>query len=292
MRILPHLLALAFTLTTATLALAADTMPNLHVGLRRSSYGLRAKNADHAWWAQQAKSFAARFPGATPVIIEIASTYQDDGTTQFGFRRPKDYTETASQMSFAGGRLDHEAALAEYDRQGVQAILQVESGDADMVECLQIIHRQFGQHRCVIGMGVDAEWFFSKESPKKEGRPITDTEARLWMETTTKLNPNYTLFLKHWATGHMPPTYRHPQLWFLSDSQHFKSAEEILGDFKDWADHFKQSTTGYQFGYKADQRWWSQLANPPVELGQRIQAQIPSCRYLMWVDFTADNVTF
>src|SRR4051812_47012814 len=57
---------------------------SLGVGLRRSSYGLPARNADDAWWVARAKAFAAGFPGARPVVVQIVSTYQNDGSTQFG----------------------------------------------------------------------------------------------------------------------------------------------------------------------------------------------------------------
>lgn len=296
-------LLLLLTLTTGGLA-ASDTdppsrsaslisePPSALVGLRRSSYGLRAQNTNHDWWAGRAKQFVAHFPGATPTIIQIVSTYQNDGTTQFEFLRPAGDAGDTTGMKFARGPLDHEAALTEYDRAGVRAILQVESGHADLSRCLEVMHRQFGQHPCVAGFGVDAEWFFCKESPKKEGRPITDAEAKAWTEKALALNPNYTLFLKHWAKDHMPPVYRHPRLWFLSDSQRFKSAEALLADFQDWAGGFPGAVTGYQFGYKADHRWWSKLVQPPVALGRQIQKDILSARHLFWVDFTADQMDF
>jgi len=286
----PVILILA-VLFAGDLRVEAEDSP-LHVGLRRSSYGLRAKNAGHAWWAEQTKRFAAHFPGSVPTIIEVVSTHQDDGTTRFGFTLPDNETGPVTDMRFARGRLDHEKALAEYDRQGVKAILQVEPGSADMVRCLQLVHRQFGTHPCVIGLGLDAEWFFTKQSPKKEGRPITDEEAKAWLEATVALNPKYTLFLKHFSWKHMPPKYRHPQLWFLDDSQQFHSADQFLNDFKGWAKHFPDSTVGYQFGYKADRAWCSNLSDPPQTLGMRLRASIPKTGYLFRVDFTADQVNF
>ena len=160
---------------------------------------MSGKSSNHAWWAEQAKRFAAHFPGSVPTIIEIVSTYQNNGGTQFEFKRSTDYAGSMTHMRFASEGVDHENALVEYDRQGVEADLQVEPGDADMAECLRIMHRQFGKHRCVVGLGLDAEWYFTKQSPQKEGRPITDAEAKAWLETTLALNPKYTLFLKHFA---------------------------------------------------------------------------------------------
>lgn len=266
--------------------------PSLLVGLRRSSYGQASKNGDDAWWVQRAKQFAAAFPDAQPAIVQIVSTYQDDGTTQFGFARPQEYAGSVKNMAFARGRLDHERALSLYDQSGVKAVIQFEPGSADVADCIRIAHQAFGKHPCVVGFGVDAEWFCTKASRDKTGVPITDDQARQWMETLQSLNPSYTLFLKHWKFKHMPPTYRHQRLWFLSDSQQFKDDKELLADFKRWAKSCKDSTTGFQFGYPDDRKWWSKIENPPRTIGRAILDAIPSCRYLFWVDFTADKVQF
>src|SRR5690349_5074546 len=61
------------------------------VGLRRRSYGLRKQNADDAWWSSRAKQFAANFPGAQPLILQIVSNYQDDGSTEIEFPRPASF---------------------------------------------------------------------------------------------------------------------------------------------------------------------------------------------------------
>lgn len=287
-------IAFGTVMLSATLAMAEapDLQPaELHVGLRRSSYGGK-HHADNAWWVQRAKEFAAHFPSAKPTLIEIVSTYQEDGTTQFEFAKPDDFAGPTQGMAFSKGKTLHEQALDEYDKQGVSVVLQVEPGNANLKDCLEIVHRRFGKHPCVIGLGVDAEWFFTKESAKKEGRPITDEEAKGLIEAVVALNPKYTLFLKHFNAKHMPPTFRHPSLYFVSDSQQFASADEMLGDFRQWGGHFKDATTGYQFGYPDDMKWWSKLANPPMDLAERIRSAIPSCGYLFWVDFTADQVQF
>jgi len=272
---------------------SAGAADELHVGLRRSSYGLPKKNGDHAWWAERAREFAGNFPGARATIIQIVSGYREpDGTTAFEFAKPQTYQGPVSNMSFAPGKLDHEKALTEYDAAGVQAILQVEPGSADMVRTLEIVHLKFGRHPCVIGFGVDAEWYFTKDSTQSEGRAITDDEARTWMEKVLSFNPRWVLFLKHWEPSHMPPTYRHPQLLFISDSQDFTSRAELVDDFREWARHFKSAATGYQFGYPKDRRWWSRMKKPAVELAREIRAVDTNCRYLFWVDFTADAVEF
>ncbi|MHC4982666.1 MAG: hypothetical protein ACYTF6_05810 [Planctomycetota bacterium] len=66
----------------------------------------------------------------------------------------------------------------------------------------------------------------------------------------------------------------------------------MLADFRGWASAFKESATGYQFGYPKDRRWWSKLTRPPADLARAILRAIPDCRYLIWVDFTAADVEF
>jgi hypothetical protein len=266
--------------------------PSLLVGLRRSSYGLPARKADDAWWAARAKEFAARFAGAQPAIVEIVSTYQNDGSTQFEFARPAGDSGAAEHISFRQGAVDHERALALYDREGVKAILQIESGNADVTRCLEIARAAFAAHPCVAGFGVDVEWRFYKETPGKAGRAVTDDEARAWTDTVLSFDPRYTLFLKHWDARYMPPTYRSAGLWFLSDSQQFDSLDGMMADFSAWNRKLAGARVGYQFGYLKDQKWWSRLASPPADIGRRIRADIPACRLLFWVDFTADKVTF
>src|SRR4051794_24164697 len=76
--------------TAATQTKVHGTRP-FYVGVRRSSYGLRRQNTNDAWWAACAKTYAAQFPGAQPMILHILSNYQDDGTTQIEFKKPATY---------------------------------------------------------------------------------------------------------------------------------------------------------------------------------------------------------
>ena len=161
-----------------------------------------------------------------------------------------------------------------------------------MLRCIEIADKALGRHACVIGYGIDAEWYFTRQSPDKEGLPVPDDAAQAWMAKMPSLNKNFTFFIKHFDAKHLPPKYRHPQLWFLDDSQQFADQNEFLADFKAWAKAVDGSATGYQFGYPADHRWWSDLKQPPKELGTLLLKDIPSCRWLFWVDFTADRVNF
>jgi copper chaperone CopZ len=266
--------------------------PAFYAGLRRSSYGLRRQNANDLWWTARAKTFAAQFPGAQPLILHILSTYQDDGSTEIEFRQPAGYRGPTTGMSFQPGKLHHEQALAAYDAQGVKAILQFEPGAADVGACFEIALTAFGRHPCVAGLAIDAEWFRTKESADQTGLPVTDADAQRWMEQVLRFNPAFVLVLKHFEAKHLPPHYRHPNLWLLTDSQEFATQTEWLADMHVWQDAFSGSPLGVQYGYPKDRKWWSATPAPPVTLGRTLLRELPGCRLLLWVDFTADQVEF
>ncbi|MCP4692283.1 MAG: hypothetical protein GY859_29835 [Desulfobacterales bacterium] len=266
---------------------------SIYVGLRRSEFGFKEKRADDAWWAARASEFAGRVQGrrkATPVIIQIVSTYISNGTTRFGFQRPASFKGSTKKMIFRPGAVDHGRALSTYEKMGVKAIIQLEPGSADVGACLEIARAAFGPRPSIIGYGVDAEWYLKKDYRAHAGRPIKDADVEKWVDAVVSWDPDYTLFLKHWRPDHMPARYRHPKLWFLSDSQQFNARHQLMHDFKTWAEAFSGEYVGYQFGYESDQRWWGKLRNPPIDLSHEILRKIPNTRYLFWVDFTADKI--
>jgi hypothetical protein len=281
-------------LRTEVTASAPTVSPGpAYVGLRRSSYGLRKFNTNDLWWVDCAKQYASNFPGSQPLILHILSNYQDDGTTQIEFRKPAAYRGSTTNMSFLPrGKLDHERALTTYDQQGVKAILQFEPGSADVGDCFELAQATFGRHPCIIGMAIDGEWFKTKDSKDQTGLPIPDAEAKRWMEQVLQFNPDYLLVLKHFETKNLPPTFRHPHLWLLTDSQEFASKDEWMDDMRKWSSTFRGSPIGSQFGYPKDQKWWVRSEQPPLDLGRMLTKELPDFRMLLWVDFTANRVRF
>jgi lactoylglutathione lyase len=264
-----------------------------YVGLRRSSYGLRQQNRDDAFWLERTKSFAAQFPDSQPLILEIVSNYQDDGSTEIEFPKPAGYERPTEYMTFRRpSPLDHERALAACDAAGVKVILQFEPGNADVGDCFKLARLAFGQHLCVVGLAIDAEWFRTSKSPDKTGVPISDAEAQGWMTEVQSFNPDWVLVLKHFEVSHLPGVYRHPHLWLLTDSQEFHSQQEWLAEMNQWATTFNGGPLGAQYGYPKDRNWWARDSWPPVHLGQELLKRCPGFRMLLWVDFTADRVEF
>jgi len=269
-----------------------DAAP-LFVGLRRSSYGLPKQNRDDAWWISRAVRFATNFPHAQPLILEVISNYQDDGSTEIEFPRPAAYQGSVANMTFhRGNNVNHERALSAYDAHGVKAILQFEPGHADVATCFELAHQAFAHHSSVIGLAIDGEWFRTKVSRNRKGLAISDREARGWMEQVLRFNPSWVLVLKHFEPDHLPANYRHRNLWFVTDSQDFPTQAAWMADMRSWAAAFKGSPLGAQFGYKNDQQWWSGTPAPPVDLGRALLRDLPDYRMLLWVDFTAAHVEF
>jgi len=280
----------------ARTSVSAQTPSNqspLFVGLRRSSYGLRRENADDAFWIIRAKSFAGQFSGSQATILEIVSNYQDDGSTEIEFGKPPSYRGSTTAMNFKrGNKLDHERALSAYDRVSIKTIVQFEPGDADVGACFELAHNAFAQHPCVIGLGIDAEWLRTKQSKDQTGLPISDADAQQWMEQVLRFNTNWILVLKHFEPNHLPQHYRHPNLWFLTDSQEFASQADWMTNMREWATAFKNSPLGSQYGYPKDQKWWSKNPFPPIDLGAALEKGLPQFRMLLWVDFSANKVKF
>lgn len=209
------------------------------------------------------------------------------------FEKPFGYRGSTRNISFRSKNLiDHDKAFAVYDEQNVKAIIQLETGNANVISCLNIVNMKFGHHPCVIGYGIDAEWYFYKESADKTGRPIDNSMAERWAQKVISFDPIYTLFLKHWDPSHMPPTFRHPNLWFLSDSQDFNGIFQMMEDFKNWAKTYRDSPVGFQVGYEKDAKWWKNMNRPTLTISHEILRNISNTQFLFWVDLTADKVIF
>jgi hypothetical protein len=254
--------------------------PGLGAGFRYSTYGPQTDPGPE-YWASVGEQMAARFPGAAPQGIWIVGNFTGNGT-YLSFPAETDdpfITHTYVDMN--------EEALSLFDARGVKIWLQVEPGNADMVTLIDLVLGQYGHHACVIGFGVDVEWYQSDGSA--EGTPVTDEEAARWVEAVRRHNRGYLLFLKHWDTDWMPPTYR-DGIVFVDDSQIFEDADQMIAEFADWGEHFAPAPVAFQYGYPADQPWWSEMDDPAGEIGSLILEDVPNTSALFWVDFTVLEV--
>lgn len=233
------------------------------------------------YWAFTGKSIAARFGHAVPQAVWIVSHYNGKGTrfTFPGTPENEDIMYSPKERN--------EEALNLFDRQGVQVWLQIEPGQATVAELIRIVLERYGHHPCVIGIGIDVEWYCS-ERFAGEGF-IADEDAMSWVETVRSFNPDYWLFLKHWEKSKMPPNYR-GGIVFVDDGQRFDSLESMTAHFTAWGEAFKPAPVAFQYGYPSDRVWWETLHDPADEIGRQILACVPNAGGLFWVDFTVLDV--
>jgi hypothetical protein len=233
--------------------------PGMRAGLRASDYGISPWPTP-AWWVNSISSMASRFPTSTGAMIAVV--VEIDGMKGPGcwahFPNPDGGTYPGVRFDAAD---EFGPDFAAFDTAGIKVWLQVESSGCDMGMLIDLVFKQYGSHPSVIGFGVDDEWYQNKSY--RYGKPITDAEALAWVTQVQGKNASYKVFLKHWLTSQMPPTYRNTGLVFVDDSQGFRSMDAMMTEFAAWGAYFNPAKVGYQFGYATDRTWWSKLPTRP-----------------------------
>ena len=252
----------------------------LGAGFRFSVYGPR-ENPGPQYWARVGREMAARFPGSTPTAVWIVSRVKGDGI-ELNFPAP------AGDPRIVGSEADgNEEALRLFDELAFRVWLQIEPGFVPVDTLLTLVLDRYGRHRCVVGVGIDVEWY--KSTHPDEGEAVSDAEAAAWLALARRYNPSFRLFLKHWLTEKMPPTVREGLL-FIDDSQIFPSLDAMVEEFAGWAKTFAPAPVGFQVGYNPDRPWWGTFDDPPKVIGERILAVAPNTEALIWVDFSVLEV--
>ena len=240
------------------------------------------------YWTSVGEQMSDKFDNSTPVGIWIVGLYQDNGYCSLSF--PNTSGETYENIYFSSYDKD-EAFLSHFDTVGMKVFLQVESGAAEIGDLMDLVLGHYGGHPCVIGFGVDVEWYHTNTYP--EGEPVSDSLAEAWEIEMKTYNTDYQFFLKHYTTNRMPPNYR-GDILFVDDSQDFNFAgnplEYMVYEYGNWAETFAPNLSAFQFGYPNDQTWWSDFEDPPAKIGQALLDDIPTCGGLFWVDFTVTDV--
>jgi hypothetical protein len=274
-------ITLLFAAAVGAFLQAARTGRLLGAGIRSSTYG-RPNDPGPGYWARVGTEIAAKFPGAKPEAIWIVSRLKGRGT-EMSFPVPP-----GGDPLITGMPEDiSEPVLRLFDQLGYRVWLQTEPGWAPVDKAFHVMLDRYGHHKCVIGVGVDIEWHRSN-SPDL-GDPVTDEMAKIWLAAARAHNPSYRIFLKHFRENVMPPTFR-DGIMFVDDSQIFKSADAMIDEFAKWGKTFAPSPVGFQYGYRSDKPWWSQMKDPVKEIGDRILAATPNTEALIWVDFSIQDV--
>lgn len=256
----------------------------IYAGTRSSSYGIRPFPVV-AEWDNALKKMSSYYEGSAPTAVWIVGEMaKDAGCKLFFPSEGKSYNDIVFSEEDK-----HEPFLDYFDEAGIKVFLQVESGKADMLTIMDLVLNRYKHHPCVIGFGVDVEWYKENENPGW-GMKVSDALAEEWENKVKSFNKDYILFLKHWERDWMPPKYR-GDILFISDSQEHADLNAMLDEFQNyWADYFKPNTVGFQIGYRADKQIWEKYTNPPCDLGKLIVKDVEQNCGVFWVDFTLRDV--
>jgi hypothetical protein len=261
--------------------------PGLRAGLRASNYGITPFPAP-SWWVNSIGSMASRFPGSTKEQVAVVVEVLGGGGKHNCWAHFPNPTPAVTWPKVVFDSTDlFESTFAAFDQNGIKVWVQVEPADCDVSMLVDLVMKRYGQHPSVLGFGVDVEWY--RKDITTNGKAVTDAEAQTWVTKTRSYNSNYLVFLKHWLTEKMPPTYR-TGLVFIDDSQGHGSLNAMVTEFSNWGQTFNPSPVGFQFGYRSDKKWWRKYPDPPLTIGNALLNQIPNTRDLLWVDFTAYDI--
>ena len=305
--VLALIVAVALVITSCDDEISSGTVK--WAGIRVSYYGIArsfrtGKDKEFTFPSESemvgfGQKMSSCFEGSTAaylLIVGTAGDIEDDdenvikGTCSLMFPLSKTIT-------YAHGSDDdfYESYLTAMDNAGCSVWLQVEPGDADLVELAKEVMNRYKHHKCVKGFGIDVEWYqHRRQATDPEGEydstKLSDSVAKAVVDAVRATNPSagYTVFVKHWDSRWLPPTYR-DGLIFVNDSQYYESAEEQKEDFAAWAEYYKPNPVMFQIGYAADKsKVWGKFSNPAKELGQLIANACQSGNDIgiIWVDFT------
>jgi hypothetical protein len=236
------------------------------------------------FFIETANCMTTKAANSSPCLVWIVSLYWSNG--DIGLNFPNTTGQSHPHMNFSGTD-KNEAHLDAFDAAGVNVWLQVEPGDASMVDLIDIVLARYSHHPSVIGFGVDVEWF--NPTVVSSGRAVTDAEAQTWVARVKSHDPSYRLFLKHFTRSKMPPTVR-GDILFVDDSQGFSSLNSMVNEFKVWGNQFSPADVAFQFGYPDDRPWWNTYADPAGTLTSALQAAVPNAKGFFWVDFTIEEI--
>jgi len=271
-----NLLSIIFVFTIVFSSYSADT---LYAGLRCSDYGFWPMPSAK-WLTETSELMALRFTKKGRVVIQcviwIHSTF--------------DYYTTEEYLDY-------------FDTHGVKALLQIEPYTQSVMSQIVEGMEDHADHSCVIGLGVDIEWYYPEENDGL-GRKVTDQNAKLWRAQVQEYGSHYILMLKHFFPPWPPPTER-KDILFLDDSQQFPTFERFINEtdpttdwnigYRVWAASFEEAASGMQYGYDdpnggpSDKLWWIKLDDPQKEIGDSCLSAGPNTKFLFWVDFTSQD---
>jgi hypothetical protein len=262
------------------------TIKNLeYAGLRASVYGIKPFPQPEKW-VEMIKTMANYFPNSKPVVVWIVGIVKDKVNCRLHF--PSE-GKSFKNIVFDDNDLS-EDYLNYFDENNIAVFLQVEPANADVDTLIELVLKRYGQHKSVVGFGIDVEWYRENQY-RGWGKKVDDKTAKHWEEKVKSYNPNYKVFIKHWDLRWMPEHYR-GELIFIDDSQEFKNFSDMKKEFAEWGKRFYPNRVWFQIGYPKDKKWWEKYDNPPKYLGREIASEIKQKVGILWVDFTLKELFY
>lgn len=264
-------------------------------GIRISSYGMKRSFGEGnfpspARMVSFADKMESCYEGSNGAHILIVGTVSEkDWSCRLAFPLSHDIDLVrGGDEDFYGKYLDA------FDKAGQEVWLQVEPGDADIVELAREVMSRYSHHTCVRGFGIDVEWY-KPAGTDGYGSELDNDTAMDVLTAVREIDPSYTVFVKHWDSRWLPDDME--GFIYVNDSQDFHAGsntsalEKMADDFAAWAFLFDPCPVMFQIGYNADEDIWGDMDNPAEELGQAI---LDACfsendKGIIWVDFTLDK---
>lgn len=270
---------------------AEDTAQSTVVwaGVRSSRYGI-SPFPSPGGWGNAMTTMSSYFDGSTPVALWLAGEIEFNGNQSgqhFNFPNPGGSWDSTILFDSED---QNEEFLDFFDQAGIEVWLQVESGFSPMDQLIEIMHLQYGDHPSVVGFGVDVEWYNSTGDGSGND-PVGDDLAQEWEEQVKAVDPNWTLFLKHFDSSNLPSNYR-GDIIFVDDSEQNGSYDGFKDEMIAFANKFNPNPVMFQMGYPSDKSWWSELGEPiPQTIGNDLAELAPQEQVgVVWVDFSLRDV--
>jgi hypothetical protein len=267
-------------------------------GWRSSYYGTQGNGhgqTDPAYFVCVSQSEANKYPGSKAGGIYVLGGI-GTSETNMPFSKPPGSANIANVFYDTTGDWgpNPEPFLNAFDAAGMEIILQVEPGKADISQLATMILNNFKNHPCIVGFGVDVEWWNS--SGNSNSNPIPVSIVNSLVNAVHAINPLYKVVIKHYDSSVLPSGIS--GVTYLLDGCGYNNFSEAVLDYVNWAQTFSSPNTdiGYQMLYVSiggdclpnDHNWWGSLNNPEVQLISAVYASVPTakvyCSYI--VDFS------
>ncbi len=283
-------------------------------GCRRSSYGFRPYKPSVKDFTDYVDTMSSFFKkneteNATGALIWIVGEVSSKNSISCRLNFPKPSGMTIPRWLGFSKEDFNEEYLTAFDKAGYDVWLQVEPGYVDIEQLAVIVMTQYKHHPCVKGFGIDVEWY-QNTTDGEDGTPLNDETAEKVDRAIKKINPAYSVFVKHWDQDFLPPEYRgvNNDMIFVTDSQYFYSFKEMTEHYTGWAEYYAPNPVFFQIGYEgekknrkdpneigSDEKLWRTFDKPLQGLGQFIldglsQSTVEEVKIqkkgIIWVDFT------